>query len=73
MIMTSISLQNFDASTPGFPPVMVLTTKLLTQNSSNPDPPVSLEDKSGQFVIRANHMTALLKSIPGYLHGGIND
>ena len=52
---------------------MMFSTKLLTQKTAAAPPDPVPEEKTGQFDLRANHLTSVLKSIPGYMHGGIND
>jgi hypothetical protein len=46
---------------------------LLTETSSVQDDVSSFALRTETLTIRASHVTSILKGIPGYRHGGINE
>jgi hypothetical protein len=46
---------------------------LLTETSSAEDDASSFALRTEALTIRATHVTSILKRIPGYRHGGINE
>ena len=46
---------------------------LLTQNSSVTATVRSDNGQTESYTVRATKLTAILKSIPGFNHGGLND
>ena len=72
--MTQHSLHTLGASLQSIPIAMLFSKQLLlTQKSS-----VALKSDPGggsieTYTVRATKMTAILKGIPGYNHGGLNE
>ena len=56
-------------------PMALLFTRqlLLTQNSSVTATVRSDNGQTESYTVRATKLTAILKSIPGFNHGGLND
>lgn len=57
-------------------PVAMIFTKqlLLTQKSSSPATEYSSDSlKEQTYTVRATTLTMVLKNIPGFSHGGLND
>jgi hypothetical protein len=72
--MTLTSLNDVGPSLQALPAAMLFSTQLLlTQKSSVPVKPESLDEKMKVIEIRANSLTSILKNIEGYRHGGINE
>jgi hypothetical protein len=70
--MTPHSLQNLGSSLQVLPVAMFFSKQLLlTQQSSVKSG--SSDGKTESLTRRATRMTAMLKSIPGYNHGGLNE
>ena len=72
--MTPHSLQNLGSSLQTLP-VMLLFSKqlLLPQESSATVKPAAANANTESLTIRATQMTTILKNIPGYIHGGLNE
>ena len=74
MFMTTDGLQTLGSSLQAMPVAMVFSTKmLLTQTASDPPETENPDGKADTLTIRATQMTTILKSIPGYSHGGLNE
>lgn len=74
MTMTPNSLQTLGSSLQALPVAMVFSTKmLLTQASADPPETENADGNPDTLTIRATQMTTILKSIPGYSHGGLNE
>jgi hypothetical protein len=46
---------------------------LLTQTSADPPETENPDGKPDALTVRATCLTAILKNIPGYSHGGLNE
>jgi hypothetical protein len=72
--MTPHSLQNLGSSLQVLPVAMIFSKQLLlTQQSSVTVKSGSSDGKTESLTMRATRMTAILKSIPGYNHDGLNE
>jgi hypothetical protein len=74
--MTSNSLHTLSSSLQAMPVAMVFSNQmLLTQKAAVPSEAGVPADnrKTDSLTVRATRMTAILKSIPGYSHGGLNE
>ena len=72
--MTPHSFQNLGSSLQVLPVAMIFSKQLLlTQQSTVTVNSGSSDRKTESLTLRATRMTALLKSIPGYNHGGLNE
>ena len=74
MTMTPNSLHTLGSSLQAMPVAMIFSTKmLLTQKSADPLATKNTYGETETLTVRATKLTAILKSIPGYSHGGLND
>jgi hypothetical protein len=74
MFMTPDSVQTLGSSLQAMPVAMVFSTKmLLTQTSADPPETENPDGKPDALTVRATCLTAILKNIPGYSHGGLNE
>ena len=72
--MTPDSLQTLGSSLQAMPVAMIFSTQmLLTQTSADPPETENTDGKPETLTIRANRLTTILKNIPGYSHGGLNE
>jgi hypothetical protein len=74
MIMSPNSLHTLGSSLQAMPVAMVFSTQLLlAQKSSVPPETGDTGEKTDVLTIRATKLTTILKNIPGYSHGGLNE
>lgn len=72
--MNPNNLHILDAQLHVLPVALLLSRKLLAENSSaavTAQPPLGFIEDSNN--VRATKLTKVLKNIHGYVHGGIND
>jgi hypothetical protein len=72
--MPAHSLNTLGSSLQAMPVAMIFTQQLLV---ARPAPtvsePVPAHGTGESLTVRATKLTTLLKDIPGYTHGGLND
>ena len=74
MTMTPDSLHTLGSSLQAMPVAMVFSTQmLLAQKSAEPLETENTDGKTETLTVRATKLTMILKSIPGYSHGGLNE
>jgi len=72
--MIPSTLQSIVPTLAAMPMALIFSShRLLTERSSVADDGFSLALSSETLTIRATLVTPMLKEIPGYHHGGIND
>jgi len=72
--MTAQSLHTLESSLQAMPVAMFFSKQLLLpQKSSAAFEARSPDGLKESLTIRATKLTAVLKDIPGYSHGGLND
>ncbi len=72
--MSPHSLHTLSSSLQALPVTMIFTKQLLlTEKSSGTVAPRSDAESAESYTIRATKLTELLKNIPGYSHGGLNE
>jgi len=73
--MTLHSLQTTGSLLQGVPVAMIVTKQLLLTQKSSGLGTARVDSKPTQetYTVRAIKLTSILKSIPGFTHGGLND
>jgi hypothetical protein len=72
--MTSISFQTIDPALQMVPVALVFSTQLLLPQKSSATVKADFPpEKTESLTVRASSLTATLKGIPGYNHGGLNE
>jgi hypothetical protein len=74
--MTPHSLQNLSSSLEVLPVAMIFSKQLLLTQQPSSSVPAKSDSSDGNpaaLTLRATRMTAILKSIPGYSHEGLNE
>jgi hypothetical protein len=72
--MSPQSVQNVKVSLQAWPVAMLFSKQLLlTWTVPDKSGAPAAEKEGGTFTVRATKLTAILKGIKGYSHGGLNE
>jgi len=72
--MTHHSLHTLGSSLAAMPVALIFSRQLLlTQKSMADGKPEAKKTAEESYTFRATRLTAILKGIPGYNHGGLNE
>ncbi len=72
--MSQHSLQSLHSSLAAVPVALIFSQRLLLTQKSQTEKPVAVQEvETESYTFRATRLTSILKGIPGYNHGGLNE